>query len=833
MNINEDKFANKSAEEIISDMLTQHKNNSKEALEHIQDILKDDGLILGDEAKANLEKAATILSDKGLKEGWFSKDAPKKYAVKFEVYLPFKKEPAQFQIPPVASLNDPLVKETLAKIRARHPKSTIYIRSELGDQRITEDSKKTPKKNQGGLLKQFFSSDVMKHLAAIGATAVTGINPIIAKQFTDIPMNRMARKFENVNQEYQVNLYKENANYTCYAGSLGIALALAEKASEYSKVDVLKENKVICSYDRSLKEWSMNTNENELKEDLETPEDLTTHSYADLRKDIANIDERLNVIDCGLNPNLIDKRRPKWHNIFGNPEFVEVEDPETGEIYHNQEVLVSLNGIDPVINKENPDATEVTIVKKVPYRITERGTTYKNGEEFVVTVGQFKQLLQDPSNAEILAKFEKSKDSAILSDEQKEEFRTLDEWAKKAIDSEYPEWEAAHAKEYNLYNYSLPERAQIYQEYKDLNRTNMYQQARELTADEVDIKYGLPKLKKTLANDKELGKYLTAFESARRGVSAEDQTKLDKSLMKILNSEDDIKTIQRKISKVIGFFGAKAQLNQIPVIKNELAKLQNDLLPEVKADFDKELLNLVANKYVDTKTGLPTVLKNPKEALKDVNTLIAKYKNNTNASKFAQTSANTKGIVDAVKEIKTVFNQIDQTNPELAKQLKDKFIGQESTWKKQHISGDELVAKLNEFLMYCQQVANENSTNKLDTLPDSEKEQQHNNWIYGVQHIENEDSKAEDKTYYTAITNKISRLVKTDPQAANGYYNKFKSMLKDLEDKYPDNPNHPMIIAALVKFLKTLKNETKGDATVTGALRHGLTRKMNKLNNED
>ena len=117
MNINEDKFANKSAEEIISDMLTQHKNNSKEALEHIQDILKDDGLTLGDEAKANLEKAATILSDKGLKEGWFSKDAPKKYAVKFEVYLPFKKEPAQFQIPPVASLNDPLVKETLVEGR--------------------------------------------------------------------------------------------------------------------------------------------------------------------------------------------------------------------------------------------------------------------------------------------------------------------------------------------------------------------------------------------------------------------------------------------------------------------------------------------------------------------------------------------------------------------------------------------------------------------------------------------------------------------------------------------------------------------------------------------
>ena len=827
MNINEDKFANKSAEEIISDMLTQHKNNSKEALEHIQDILKDDGLTLSVEAKANLEKAATILSDKGLKEGWFSKPAPK-YAVKFEVYLPFKKEPAQFQIPPVASLNDPLVKETLAKIRKKHPKSTIYIRSELGNKRITEDSKKSP-----GLIKQFLSSDVVKHLAAIGATAATGINPVIAKPITDVMMKRAARKFENVNSDYQVDLYTESNKYTCYVGSLGIALALAEKASEYNKVDVLKENNIVCSYDRSLKEWSLNDNINTLKEDLEKPEDVETHSYADLRKDIANIDERLNMIDCGLNPNLIDKRRPKWHNTFANPEFIEIEDPETGEIYYNQEVLVSLNGISPEINRENPDATELTIVKKIPYRKTERGTTYKNGEEYVVTVGQFKQLLQDPVNSEILEKFEKTKESAILSDEQKEEFRTLDEYAKKAIDSEYPEWEAAHAKEYNLYNYSLPERAQIYQEYKDLNRTNMYQQARELTADEVDTKYGLPKLKKTLSKDRELSRYLTAFESARKGVSSEDQTKLDKALMKIMNSEDDVKTIQRKISKVIGFFGAKAQLNQIPAIKNELTKLQNDLLPEVKADFDKELLNLVANKYVDTKTGLPTVLKNSKEALNDVNNLIAKYKNSTNTSKFAQTTANTKGVVDAVKEIKQVFNQISQTNPDLAKQLKDKFIGQENVWKNQRVSGDELVEKLNEFLMYCQQVATENDANKLQDLPASEKEQQHANWMYAVKHIENEDSKAQDKSYYTAITNKISRLIKTDPQAANGYHKHFEKVLKDLEATYPDDPENPEVVAALANFLETMKDETKQDATVSGALRTGLTRKLSKLTNQE
>ena len=823
MNINEDKFANKSAEEIISDMLTQHKNNSKEALEHIQDILNDDGLILGDKAKANLEKAAIILSDKGLKEGWFSKETPK-YEVKFEVYLPFKKEPAQFQIPPVSSLNDPLVKETLAKIRKHHPHSPIYIHSELGNQKITEDSYKTNKKEvKDGLLKQLLSSNLIKDVAALGITSLTNgtIQPFASKTITDPILKKAANKFENVNQEYQVDLYNSDNKYSCRVGNLGIALALAEKASYYNKVNVLKENLAICSYDKVLKEWSIN---NKLKEDLEKPEDLTKHSYADLKKDIANIDERLNVIDCGLNPNLIDKRRPKWHNIFGNPEFVSVENPETGEVYHGQEVLVSLNGIAPEINKKNPDTTEITIIKKVPYRITKNGTTYKNGEEFVITVSQFKQLLQDPNNAEILAKFEKSKGSAILSEEEKDEFRTLDEWAKKAIDSEYPEWETTHAKEYNLYNYSLPERAKIYQDYKDLNRTNIYQQARELTSDEVDTKYGLPKLKKTLINNKEYSSYLTAFENVRKNSQEEDQIKLDKALIKILNNNDDITTTQRKLSKVIGFFGAKAQLNQIPLIKNELSKLQSDLLPEVKADFDKELLHLISNKYVNAKTGLPTVLQNSKEALTDINNLINKYKSNTNTSKFTQMGINTKGVIGTVKEIKQVFNELNKTNPALMKELKNKFIGQENTWKRQQLSGNELVKKLNEFLIYCKQVAENPMVNK---LPSMDQEKAHDIWFSRMKSIINPKSEAEDRSYYTAITNKISRLIKTDSQAAKGYSNAFKKLLMNLEKNNADDDE---IKLKLANFLETMKDETKGNATTTSALHTALSNKLNKDN---
>ena len=43
MNINEDKFLNKSAKEIVDDMLSQHKTPS-DALAHTNELLNDDGL---------------------------------------------------------------------------------------------------------------------------------------------------------------------------------------------------------------------------------------------------------------------------------------------------------------------------------------------------------------------------------------------------------------------------------------------------------------------------------------------------------------------------------------------------------------------------------------------------------------------------------------------------------------------------------------------------------------------------------------------------------------------------------------------------------------------
>ena len=85
-----------------------------------------------------------------------------------------------------------------------------------------------------------------------------------------------------------------------------------------------------------------------------------------------------------------------------------------------------------------------------------------------------------------------------------------------------------------------------------------------------------------------------------------------------------------------------------------------------------------------------------------------------------------------------------------------------------------------------------------------------------VKHIKNPNSKSEtDPSYYGAITNKISRLIKHDPQAAKGYGNAFRNLLKNLEAK---ELSEKEIEVQLAKFLDTMKDETGGFGTVTKAL---------------
>lgn len=830
MNINEDKFANKSAEEIVNDMLTQHKNNSKEALEHMQDILKDDGLILSADTKANLKKAVDILSDKGLKEGWFSKPEAK-YEVKFEVYLPFKKEPAEFQIPPVVSLNDPLVKETLAKIRKRHPHSTIYIRSELGNQRIMEEKKNS------SWLKNILSSDLVKNLAAVGLSTATGgvITPILTKPVSDIALKTISDS-----TDYQINFHGKEA-YTCSVKSLPIALTLVEKAKgNYESADILKDSTIICSYSHSLKEWVINNNSSTLKEDIYTNDDITDHSYADLQKDITNLDERTKVILCKLNPSLIDVRRPKWHNtLLDTPKIVAV----TPDI--KSEVFIILNGIENQVAK-NPDQTEVIITEKVPTNITPEGNVvYRDGEDFVITAAQFKQIISDNKNAEILAKFEKSKGSAILNDEEASYYLELDQLAKQNIDAKYPEWEQEHYEMYKLGNYTLPERAEIYLAWKDANRTTSFQQARELSPNEVDERFGLNKLKTKLKNQKDGQRILNAFEMVRNSIPEKDKVAIDTELLNILNSaEYDVSDI----ANIIGYYGAKTQLNQLS--KGKLFNLEKDLPEDMRAAFNDKLEILISDKYVDDKTGIPLVAKKSKEAIKDINDLLNEFEKTSNSSIWNQQVDSVKQVKDVTTSILNKIKEIETINPKMAKELKDRFIGNTNTWKRNLILGDELVSKLEEFMNYTNKVAIEainrrdeiadiekqypelsQSAEKNDkikaikdkSIPKSDQEVAHDNWIGTVKSIINPktDEEVRDRSYYTAITNKISRLVKTDPTAANGYHKEFDKLLNTLEAKYT-NPNNPKIEQALSDFLKIMKDETKGYGTLSKKLAGAL-----------
>lgn len=783
ININEDKFANKSAEEIISDMLTQHKNNSKEALDHIQNILKDDGLTLSKDTKDNLQKAATILSDKGLKEGWFSKPLPKESVV-FEVYLPFKKEPAQFQIPPVSSLDDPLVAEAIQKIRKKHPHSAIYIRSKLGNKKLESTS------------------------------------------------------------SYKVNLYDESNKYSCYVGNLPIALTLVENTKQYKKADILFEDKIICSYSHDLKEWTISKTENVLKEDIYDNNDITKHAYVDFRKDTADIDERTKLILCHLNPNLIDKRKPKWCNtLLDTPKLAPIENSILGT---KGEVLIVLDGIENDINQKNPDQTEVTIQEKIPYLQKGNGYLYRNGDLYVITVAQFKEILNDPKNAETREKFENKHDSAILNDDQASYFLELDEIAKKTIDARYPNWEQSHWDEYNLGMYDLPERTKIYQAWKDINRTNMYQQARELTPEEVNKQFGLPKLKEIIA-----GKPLmVAFENTKANLPLDEKDKLDNALLNLIANNDTVE--DSDIKKIISYYGAKNQLNKIPGIKDKLYKIEHNLNDTDKEAFESELENLINTKYIDSKKYLPMIVNKVQEAIKDVNTLIQKYSSKTNSSTWNKEATSIKEITDLAKTIKNEIDAVKEYDPKVANALLTRSQGKVKNWQENNIKDDELINNLKNYLNeirdwisnfkseYTNLKNTRDNTSRYDkpefdrnAADEAQKkfdqflntsrnnikfksEKDHDEWLDMVKHIENPKSKSEtDPSYYGAITNKISRLVKHDPQAAEGYGNAFRELLKDLETK---ELSEKQIEVQLAKFLNKMQDETGGFGTVTKAL---------------
>lgn len=206
MNINEDKFLNKSAKEIVDDMLSQHKTPS-DALAHTNELLNDDGL--SDKTKEELKKAANMLQDKTnekeLNEGkWLSaiksmfNPQPKPgYTVELVCYPPFKKEPEVIKLDNIQSLDDPQVDEAYKSIRRLHPKSQIRLYSKLGN-----------------------------------------------KTF-----------YENSSAEYQIKAYDKESNRvdSFNAGTLPQAMAMCEKMwnandAKYKSIEVIHDNDVVTTY---------------------------------------------------------------------------------------------------------------------------------------------------------------------------------------------------------------------------------------------------------------------------------------------------------------------------------------------------------------------------------------------------------------------------------------------------------------------------------------------------------------------------------------------------------------------------------------------------------
>lgn len=163
-----EKLYDKSAEEIVNDLLDKHDGNAAEALAFTNNLLqKSDGLTLPTDFKRNLLKSRDLLSlrnasesksqfeaaarlakaEIALNEGWkdwFSKNKPMsidvdeidldepvlspeeiKTGLTYTVFLPFKNQPLEITIPNVSSYSDPRAVKVREELRKKHPHSTI------------------------------------------------------------------------------------------------------------------------------------------------------------------------------------------------------------------------------------------------------------------------------------------------------------------------------------------------------------------------------------------------------------------------------------------------------------------------------------------------------------------------------------------------------------------------------------------------------------------------------------------------------------------------------------------------------------------------------------
>ena len=410
--------------------------------------------------------------------------------------------------------------------------------TELELEREKETKRKSYTDNGGqSFASKLLNNNVTKNLAAAGLTGLTGgaIAPMFAKGITDhgIDMinnyNKETQRIDKAEKDFDQRAEKNKKSDKAederiknrkdfekkltgkYSSSVGYrrqddiekqakARAVQAAATKAAKDAYTKKAKALSTskaqeFNQKAKETMRGAASRKKSESLNEAE--LEHSWVNQRKDIANIDEFIELAKNGIHPVLADARRPKWHNIFAEKQsdkYVEVENQPL-------EIMVVLDGVEEIKHPKTGEPIKVAVIKeKIPTGINQESgsVTYKDGERHRITFNQFKKLINDPVNAEILQKFEKA------NPDDPELMLELYNQAKENMDEMYPEWEKSYWDEYKLGNYSATERANIYLRWKEVLKDTAYQDGHEMTAEEVNKEFGIPKIQKNL---KELGSF--------------------------------------------------------------------------------------------------------------------------------------------------------------------------------------------------------------------------------------------------------------------------------------------------------------------------------------
>lgn len=632
MNIKEDRFSNKSAEEIVSDVLAQHKDNANDALDYTKNILNSDGF--SDETKKQLQKAADMLITKIKEENlnetfWpFKHKEEPKYDAVFEVYVPFLNEPKKFTLKGISSLDDPRIEKLHQAIRKIHPKSPIRMRSELGN-----------------------------------------------KTF-----------YENVDHSYVIEaMTKDKLTETMHAGNLPIAMNLAEKLFEndkYSQIDISKDNNKIGTYKGSKLGWNISKN------DKSVSSGDTIRSIANSKTANALVAAGLSAM-TGISPLMLTKAGAVAGNyvadkIAANNRYKnnkqqinqtfgvnEANDKPSDEYEDNNTIdrkkdVIAIKeyekmceyGINPelkgkpVLKAKFPDKEMVYVtlagisdstekpkvfLQKKERQTNDKGKTVfvnaKDEKGFEVTVDYFlKNIVDSPENADVMRDFNDRYGKSI------EYLKALGQLASQTSKLNYLNWIEKNWDKYNLEKFDETQRANLYlkAKYKAIN--NLYKNSEELSTDDIKAEY-LPTIKSKIKNlNIKDGDFLIKLinNGIRNCYNENKRKELQSKVLDLFTELDtlDKAEIQSKLKTFVNTVIMPEEcINKINSISNDALKAFETKLytlgnKDLIDDFEAKKTE-IAKSYLfsipKTDYLLPNVKGKEKEIKKRVNDLINSY----------------------------------------------------------------------------------------------------------------------------------------------------------------------------------------------------------------